>query len=362
MVSRAAPLDLGRPIARLTYNGVPLWDAISSDVIDLTFTDNIEGEADEIQLKVHNASGKWFSAWTPEHGDEIEGAFGYVGSIMVPLGTFFVDKPSAAGGRGGDTFSTSGQSAPVSKALRTQKTRAFENQTLADAVRKVAGEHGLEVVGTPPALHFERITQRRETDLAFLKRLAEDYGCFFKVAGKKLVFMARSEVWGRNAIRTIVKGSREIVSYTLNYEAAKTASKAKASYYLGNEKKKIEVEVEDSEVKTGDTLRIDDRAENEGQARELAKSRLQKANLKQWTGNFTLVGDPLLLAGQNVLLSGYGRWDRKYSITRARHQLSRSGLTTAIEQAGTREGEGSGPTESGKAAIASRPSTGSAAP
>lgn len=337
IIPRAAPLDLGRPTAKLTYNGVPLWDAISSQVISLTFTDNIEGEADEIQLEVRNNTGEWFDAWRPEHGDEVEGEFGYVGSVMVPIGTFFVDKPCAKGGRGGDTFSTSGQSAPVSKAMRTAKTRAFENQTLADVVRKVSGEHGMQVVGTPPSLHYDRISQRRETDLAFLKRLAEDYGCFFKVAGRKLVFMPRSEVYGRDAIRTIEKGSREIISYSLNYDVAKTASKAKASYYDGNQKKKIEVEVEDKDVKSGDTLRIDERVENEGQAQALAKSKLQKANLKQWTGNFTLVGDPLLLAGQNIQLSGYGKWDRKYSITKARHQLVRGGLTTAIEQAGVRD-------------------------
>ena len=337
ILPRAAPLDLGRPTALLSYNGVPLWDEISSQVLSLTFTDNIEGEADEIELNVRNDTGQWFDAWRPEHADEVEGQFGYVGSVMVPIGTFFVDKPSAKGGRGGDTFSTSGQSAPVNKAIRTKKTRAFESQKLGDTVRKVAGELGMEVVGTPPDIRFDRISQRRETDLAFLKRLAEDYGCFFKVAGKKIIFMPRSEVYGRAAIRTIAKGQREIISYTLNYEAAKTASKAKASYYDGNQKKKIEVEVEDKEVKSGDTLRIDDRVENEGQAKALAKSKLQKANLKQWTANFTLVGDPLLLAGQNVQLSGYGKWDRKYSITKARHQLTRSGLTTAVEMAGVRE-------------------------
>lgn len=363
VIGRAAPLDLGRPTARLTYNGVPLWEAISSDVISLTFTDNIEGEADEIQIDIQNASGKWFSAWTPEHGDEIKGEYGYVGGIMVPIGTFYVDKPCAKGGRGGDTFSTSGQSAPVSKALRTKKTKGFEKQKLGDIAKKVAGEHGMQIVGTPPDIQFDRITQRRETDLAFLKRLSEDYGAFFKVAGKKIVFMPRKDVWEREAIRTLVKGTREIISYTLNYEAAKTASKAKASYYDGNQKKKIEVEVEDKEVKTGDTLRLDDRAENEGQAKAMAKSKLQQANMKQWSGNFTIVGDPMLLAGQNVLTQGYGRWDRKYSISRARHQLVRGGLTVAIEIAGTREGSGAGPTASGKAAIASRQSSsGSAAP
>ncbi|TCO15233.1 hypothetical protein EV666_102211 [Camelimonas lactis] len=335
--ARTAPLDLGQPTALLNYNGVPLWDSVSSHVLSLTFTDNIEGEADEIQLDLQNASGKWFDAWSPQHNDEVDGQFGYRGGLLVPVGTFFVDKPCAKGGRGGDTFSTQGQSVPVDKALRTKKTKAFENQKLGDIARKVAGEHGMQIVGTPPDIGFGRITQRRETDLEFLKRLAEDYGAFFAVKGKRVVFMPRKDVFGREPVRTITRGDREIISYQLAYNAPKTASKAQATYWEGNQKKKIDVEVEDRDVKTGDRVRIDDRVENEEQARTMAKSRLQKANLRQWTATFTLVGDPILLAGQSVQLAGYGHWDRKYSVLRARHQMTRSGMTTAVELVGVRE-------------------------
>lgn len=335
-VPRAAPLDLGKPVARLLYNGVPLWDAISSQVISLTFTDNIEGKADEIQLTVHNATGKWFEEWRPEHGDVIEGSFGYLGSIMVPIGTFYVDKPNAKGGRGGDTFSTSGQSAPVTKAARTEKTKSFENQKLGDVVKKVAKDLGMEVEGEAPDVYFDNLRQRRETDLAFLNRLAKDYGAYFVVKGKKIIFIDRKKVDEREPIRTFIKGEREINTYDLNYDVGGTYSKAKVSYFNGNTKEKIEAEVEDKDVKTGDTLKIDDKVENKGQAEKLAKSRLQDANRKQYTGSFNVVGDPLLLAGQPIGLLGYGLWDRKYMIGRARHQLVRGGLTTLAEIAGVR--------------------------
>jgi uncharacterized protein len=335
--SRLAPLDGAVPIARLTYNGVPLWDAISSQVISLTWTDNIEGEADEIELTVENSSGRWFEEWSPQHGDRVEGAVGYLGDELVDIGTFFVDSPSASGGRQGDTFSTRGQSVPPSKGLRTKKTKAHEKQKLGDIAKKVASEHGMVVVGTPPEVAFERITQRRETDLAFLKRLAEDYGAFFAVKGNQVVFTPRADVFGRPTIRTLRKGEREIISYQLSYEGAKTVSKAKASYYDGNKKKNIEVEVEDKAVRNGNTLRTDDRVEDEGQAKKLAKSKLDKANMKQWKGSLTIVGDPTLVAGQTIALEGYGRWDRTYSIVKNRSQLTRSGLTSALEINGVRE-------------------------
>lgn len=335
--ARLAPLDLGEPWALLTYNGVPLFDAVSSQVISLSVTDNIEGQADEIDLTVHNADGKWFLAWSPEHGDRIEGALGYKGGVMVPIGTFFVDRPSARGGRGGDIFSTAGQSAPTTKPIRTKKTRAFEKQKLKQVADKVAGEHGMSVVGTPPDITFDRITQRRETDLGFLRRVFEDFGSFFKVAGTKIVVSSRDEVWARAPVRTFTRGDREIKSYGFSYNAGRTFSKAQVNYFDGKSKKKITGKAEDKKVKSGDTLKLDDRVENEGQANKLAKSRLDKANMKQWQGSFEVVGDPLLLAGQIVAVAGYGRFDRRYTIMRARHRITRAGYVTHVELQGVRE-------------------------
>lgn len=328
---------LPRPIVRLSYKGAPIYDEIRSIVTDLTFTDNLENEADEIDLKVDNSSGRWFDAWFPDHGDELEGALGYSAGAMKDMGLFYMDQPNASGSRSGDLFSMKGKSVPVKKALATKKTREFEKMSVGQIARKIAGENGFNVVGNPPDVTFDRITQRRETDLEFLKRLSGDYGAYFSVKGKQLVFILRGDVWSRPPVMLIRKGMREIISYDLKHEASKTHSKAKVSYFEGNQKKTINVEVEDKSVKTGDTLKIDDRVENEGQAKKLAKSKLDKANEKQWSGSLTMVGDPLLVAGQVIELSGYGRWDRKYTIKRARHHDSRASYTTAIEVTGVRE-------------------------
>ncbi|MDE2577959.1 MAG: late control protein D [Hyphomicrobiales bacterium] len=330
-------IDGQKPIARLIYQGKDIWGAIEADVISLTFTDNLEAKADEIQLELKNESGKWLDAWFPELNDKLQGFLGYRGGKMLDMGTFFLDQPNAHGSRQGDLFTLRGQSKPVDKSLKTKKTTPYENQSHKQVAQKVLSDAGLNMIGEPPQLSFARITQRREFDLEFLARMASDYGCFFAIKGGNAIYANRDDLIAQSPVRQIVKGSRDIMTYSLKHEADKTYSKAKASYFDGNAKKNIEVEVEDKEIKTGDKLRVDDRVESEGHARKLAASKLQKSNMNAWTGSFELVGDPSCQAGQTVSLSGFGRWDRKYIIKSARHHLARGGYSTAIEVADARK-------------------------
>jgi len=312
--------------AQLFYRGMNIWDKIANEVIDLTITDNLGDKADEITLSLRNDHGKWFDAWFPEHGDELR--FVCEGRDM---GTYFVDQPNPSGSRSGDIFALHGQSKPVDRSLKTRKTKAFENQTQKEIAQKVCRDAGLQIIGTPPDVQFARVTQRRENDLEFLSRLASDYGAYFAVKGHKVIYAQRDDLHGQDPVRTLIKGANEIINYNLKHESTGTYSKAKASYFDGNSKKNIELEVNDSDVKTGDTLRVDDRVESSGHAQKLAKSKLQKANQKAWSATFELERDPSAQAGLTVSLAGYGRWDRKYIIQSARHHYARGGDTTSLE-------------------------------
>lgn len=272
-------------------------------------------------------------AWCPEHGDTVELSIGYKGLPLVPCGEFQIDEPNARLGRGGDSFSFRAVSAPVTKAIRSQNSKRFEKQTLKQVAEKIAKEHGFQIVGEPPEVYFEHIAQRRERDLEFLSRMSDDFGIYFSVKGNKLVFAKREELHERDPVFLIRSESDDYISADLKRSSHKTYSKAKATYFEGNEKKKIEVEIEDKKVKNGDTLRIDDRVENVGQAQALAKSRLEKENLKKQTGNLIMVGNPLLLAGNKIELDeGFGRWAGEYLIKTSRHHIVRGqGYTTNIE-------------------------------
>lgn len=320
------------PKFQLDYKGIDISSEIAPHLISCTYTDKVHGEADEIEVELQDKDGLWRGPWCPEHGDAVSLAIGYRSGQLVPCGAFEIDEPGAEMGRGGDTFRFRGLSAPVSKSLRTRKTKGYEKQSLKAIAEKVAGEHGLSVVGTPPAVEFERQTQRRERDLEFLSRLADSYGAYFSVRGKRLIFADRDELHRRDPVFTFRAGSDDYITASLKKPAHKTFSKAKISYYDGNHKKTIKAEVEDDKVKTGDTLKIDERVENEAQANKRAKSELQKANLKKLGATLVIPGNPLVVAGQIVALdAGFGKWAGRYIVKTSRHHIVRGGYTTNAE-------------------------------
>ena len=65
------------------------------------------------------------------------------------------------------------------------------------------------------------------------------------------------------------------------------------------------------------------------EAQALAAKRLRLHNKYARTAVFTFPGNPALAAGLTVLLEGWGAWDGKYLISRAKHTL-KSGYTTEI--------------------------------
>lgn len=358
MLKFAQPAE---PAFKLVYKGVDITDELAPEMISCTYTDKVHGEADEIEFTVQDKDGKWRGEWCPEHGDKVDLSIGYKGLPLTDCGSFELDEPKVRMGRGGDTMTLRGVAAPVSKSLRTSKTKGYEKQTLKQIAEKVAKEHGLTIVGKPPDISFERVTQRRERDLEFLTRMADNYGAYFTVKGKQMIFADRSEVHERQPVFIIRATSEDYLTADLQKSASKTYSKAKLSYYDGNEKKKIEAEVEDDKVKTGDTLKIDERVENDGQAKKRAESELQKANMKKQTGTIVLVGNPLLVAGQTVTLdAGFGKWAGPYVIQQSRHYIARNGgYTTSIEIALVepkgKGGSKSSPSQQGKTAAGAKP-------
>jgi hypothetical protein len=349
------------PGFRLIYRGVDISNELQPEMISCTYVDKVHGEADEIDVTVHDRDGKWRGPWCPEHGDSVTLDIGYKGLPMTPCGAFEIDEPTVRLSREGDTMSFRGVAAPVTKSLRTTKSRGYESQSLKEIAQKIAGEHGLTIVGAPPEVTFERISQRRERDLAFLSRMADAYGAYFTVRGRQMIFAERRELHERAPVFTIRADSDDYITADLKRAAHKTYSKAKLTYYEGNEKKKIEAEVEDKQVKTGDTLRIDERVETEAQAQKRAKSELEKENMKRQTGTILLPGNPLLLAGQTLALdAGFGSWAGVYLIKASRHHIVRAqSYTTSIEIAavppGTKSQSGQGAPKTGNKPAGAEP-------
>ena len=325
-------MTLPAPYFQLIYKGVDISSELDAMTTTISYTDNHHGEADEIDVNVHDKDGRWKGSWKPEPGDIMElTIFDGIGGVL-PCGEFEMDEPEASGSRSGDTMIIRGLAAPISKKLRTENSKAFEKQTLSAIVNEVASQNGLSVEGEIENLFFERVTQRRERDLEFLTRLAEETGHYFTVKGKRAIFTSFKSVDGRGPSLTIFHGDRQLLSYSLKQETNDTYSKAKVSYLDQNKKEATTHEETDSDIKTGDELKISgERVESKAHAQARAKSALHYKNRKSNSGSVEMVGNVRVIAGNTFELVGFGKYSGKRLFESASHSMSRSGYTCSAE-------------------------------
>lgn len=330
-------INFGGGAARLFYRSVDISSEIAPMVISINYTDHFHGEADEIDVTVHDEDGRWKGSWFPEHGDVMELYISDDGFTFIPCGRFELDEPNVQGSRGGDTMTMRGLAAPITKAMRTENTTAYEEMMLSTVVQETVSRTGLTLEGNIDDLFFKRITQRKETDLEFLKRLAEETGHYFTVRGSRAVFTNYQSVDGRAPPLIIhledkARDNGPLIDYNLSFQSTETYSKGSAQYADPDKKAVTKAEMMDDRIMTGDELKIrGERIESEANAMALLKAEMHMANRKHKQGSITMIGNTKALAGSTIGVVGFGRYDDRYVIDASSHALSRSGYTTSVE-------------------------------
>lgn len=176
---------INTPTFTLLYNNKNATHDIAEYLIDASFTDHLTGKADELDITLADPERKWMDAWYPSKGANLQFSIGYEYGQSLDCGTFEIDEITVNDSP--NTVQIRALSAGVNVPLRTKRHRAFDNQTLDQVIKQVADTLGFSVEGKIEPLPIERITQQ-ETDLAFINRLANDYGYIVKIKGKRLIF------------------------------------------------------------------------------------------------------------------------------------------------------------------------------
>jgi phage protein D len=328
-----------QPDFSLTYTGTDITADVRPFTVSVSLTDNLEGKSDECQISLENRDLRWLNDWLPGEADRISLALGYKDALGTAV-EFEIDEVSFEGVP--DTITLSGVATPITAALRQRNAVAYENTTLAAIAKKIADKHKLELVGSLPNIKFKRVTQKHETDLAFLRRIALDYGIVFKVESlTKLVFFRVTELESAEPVLDLNRvglGTR----YQIKRQAAGTYKQANVSYQnpatgefidvtVGLDGKEIPKPKDNEEglIASEDELRISERVESLAIAKVRAVEELKRANQSRLTISATVPGNTLLAAGVCFRLIGFFKADGKYLIETVKHNLARSGGYTS---------------------------------
>lgn len=325
-------LAVPEPRVTILWAGKDVTGDITPYLIDVTYTDFMEGESDSIELSLEDMDGLWIGAWYPQFGDTIEAWVGYKDAGMLPCGTFEIDEIDFSGPP--DIVRVKALAAGVKRSVRTRNGRAYENTTLANIAATIARRNKLKLAGKIEKVEIRRVTQVYETDLVFLKRLAEEYGYSFSVRGGYLHFFKRADLKASKPVLVITRS--DVTRYRARDKVHGVAAVATVNYHDPRSKKTRKHKVADKTAKTNargtDELKVIARAESEEQAKLKANAAIDRQNEDQTGMSLTMPGNIKLVAGINATLTGFGRFDGKYTVTQSRHAFSRgSGYGTDVE-------------------------------
>lgn len=329
------------PAFELSYNGRAITQDIAPYVMSATYTDHLTGEADSLDIELEDTDGRWLDRWYPEKGASLAYRFGYEDAPLISAGRFDVDELELGGPP--STVRIKGLATGVQNAVRTRKGRAYEKTTLAAIAQRIAKRHKMTLVGKIEPLQIDRATQYQEGDLAFLQRLAGQYGYAFKVTenNTRLVFWKTADLHVQKAIRRYAP--EDLASWSFRDKVSDVPAGVEVKHHNAKTKKLVVYGVKDGETTvvgsttagkttSADTVKVTRRAPNKASAEAQAKAELDRRLLERTSGEISLEGDPALAAGANIELVGFGKLSGLYTITRSTHAIVRNaGYTTSLE-------------------------------
>jgi phage protein D len=326
-----------RALAEIYLNGTNIYEDLSGDLLDVTYTDNAAEEADNIDVTIQNRAKKWLYNWFPQTSDALRAVIKAPNwSGALDCGEFVVDDVSAAGWP--LTVSIRGVALPADKEFaEVPRSQTWENATLQEIFSDKCGAADITLeyeAEYNPIIPF--ISQTETTDQGFMHDLAGKYGLTLKMYSAKAVIYDREEY----------KNNAAAVSFTqenmLSFSARATITDAG---YTGCTVKYTEKDGSLTEYTysvEGQTPKIYAMAEHvdsPAEAERVAKSRLLELNMGETFFDCAVPGGTFLVSGINIDISGFGNFDGKYMVDKAIHKLG-GGYTTSLSMTRILSAEG----------------------
>ncbi|WP_407471102.1 phage late control D family protein [Xanthomonas campestris] len=173
------------PQLRVVLDGIDLTERIAPRLLDLTLTECRGGEADQLDLRIHDHDGKMA---LPKRGVRLAVALGWKDTGLVDKGTFIVDEVEYSGAP--DIITVRARSADLTADMRTRRERSWHNTTLGAVLNTLAGEHGLtpRVAEALARTKLPHLDQANESDMNLLTRLGQRFDAVATVKAGALLF------------------------------------------------------------------------------------------------------------------------------------------------------------------------------
>ena len=305
------------------------------NVQSMRYTDYAEGSSDEIIIELTDQDRDWIGGWFPEKGHLLNVYIDYYNWFLnctlaaFHCGNFIVDDISLSGPA--HSMTIKGVSQPAGTDFKeTPRYQTWQQITIKQIAQELMKRYGMnELYFYGEETVIEELEQDGETDCEFIKRICDRYGYSLKIYMVGFVIYKKEIYEPRGTVRTF-ETENEWETWSYNSTLMGTYTGAKISYsnpQKGSEADDIEITVGTPER----LLIINERADTEAEAIEIARNRVNKENESAETLEFTLRFDPRLVASSNIEVKGiHQKVDGKYFISQVMTDMSSKGLKMSV--------------------------------
>lgn len=331
-----------KPTVNLLYNGKDCTKDFSKYLNCLTFQDFEDEQSDELTITLNNADGYFSDLWYPEKGDKLTCDILFNGDTFN-CGTFTIDENSFHYDINGDSLEVKALATSANFSVRTNKVKNHTGKSLIQIASEIGKSYGFTVLGNEGNLKVGSIIQKNESDIAFLKRIAKQYGYIFNIKDNYLTFIKLDELETSQALFTLEK--EDLKSCNLNDTVTKIYGKAKIQY-LDRTSKTVKTYTAVGNTEITDTLNLYDKCGSLEEAQKKTIAALKNGS-KEIIGNLelslpvqkrlktqneTAIKPELgFIAGANFNLTGLGKFEGKYHITSSKRIINTSGYSITGE-------------------------------
>lgn len=339
-----------------------VWEEISTDLLAFSFSDSETNTADSLSITLKDETGKWAQRWKPDPGERVKASIKKIidGKVVGTLncGKFFVDTMKVQGAP--RTFEMGAVSIPLNKPIRKLiKSKAWEKTSLRKIASAIAEEADIELLWDSESdPEYDRVDQKKESDLKMVSRLCDEAGLSIKVTDDKLVIFDQHSYENKKPVKTVTLGKSDVLNYSFETSQSDLYKSVTVSYRSPKKKKKGRAGGYTFDLKTGRKVTkkktsnpavftytaTDPEADENGQeyylksrctsideAKRKATAMLRKLNRRGVTGDLTVVGDIDLVAGAVVAVKGFGIFDGNFIIGNAKHDYGTNGYVTSVQ-------------------------------
>lgn len=356
-----------RTEAHLFFDGVDITASMKPYLLSMEYTDNADGETDDLQIKLQDRDELWAESWlaqilsaaTLPVSKSISNTYrtkeerkndkdkeeppresnlrlqaliiqrnwnGDGKDSVLDCGEFFLDEIAASGPPNTVTLKCS--SAPYRATLRqTQVSRHWQNIRLSEIAKIIADKTGLELVNL---LRYDpwisTSEQNKESDARYLSRLCQTFDVNLKFTNTSIVLYTGQAETGAEPLQI---GKGDLTGYDFRVgKAQQEYDSCRVSYvtptgtvYSGT----AYVEDYDPEREENLHLELSIKCASDAEARLLAAYQLDRHNRFANTGTITMAGNPRVVGGVEVVLWGFGLWNGHWAVSSATHTVDGGG-------------------------------------